>query len=119
MGFVKLDELPELKLTEGIRARAINGENLSVVHVMFDAGAVAPEHKHLHEQVVNVIEGELELVVEGKAHRLTRGKAMLLAPHVPHSARAVTACYIIDVFHPVREDMRGAQFGGFPPAGKK
>ncbi len=114
MGWIDLEQLDELQLAPGIRARVVNGESLTVAHVSLDAGAELPEHTHLHEQVVNVIAGELELVVEGTPHRLTPGTAMVLEPHVPHSGRAVAPTRVIDVFHPVREDFRGAGFAGYP-----
>lgn len=106
MPLVNLNELKELPLAEGVSARVVHAGNMSIAHVRFVPGAVAPMHTHHHEQVVNVIEGELELTVDGEARRLAPGQAMVLPPLVPHSARAVSACYIIDVFHPVREDLR-------------
>ena len=114
MGLVKLEELPELKISEGIIGRAVTARTMTVMHVVIEAGALVPEHSHYHEQVVNVIEGELELVVEGEKHNLVPGKVMVLAPNVMHSGRAVTACRVVDVFHPVRDDFAGASFGGYP-----
>jgi len=38
----------------------------------------------------------------------------VLEPNVPHSGVAKTDVRVIDVFHPVREDFRGASFGGYP-----
>lgn len=104
MPLVDLDNLKHLDLAEGIRARVVNTGNLTVAHVKLDAGAVMPEHAHPHEQIVNVVEGELELTVDGKATILKRGRAMVLTPMIPHSARALTDVYVVDVFHPVRED---------------
>jgi quercetin dioxygenase-like cupin family protein len=113
VGLVKLEELPELQLADKILARVVTSSTMTVAHVSLAEGAVLPEHAHHHEQVVNVIEGELELTVDGRPHSLTPGKVMVLAPNVPHSGRAVTACRVVDVFHPVREDFRGASFAGY------
>ncbi len=63
MGFIQLKDLPELEITKGIKAHAITTDTISVLHVTLDNGAILPEHSHYNEQVVNVIEGELELVV--------------------------------------------------------
>ena len=104
MSAIRLDELKELLLAPGIRARVVNTGNQSVAHVILDEGAAIPVHTHHNEQVVNVIEGELDLVVSGESHLLKPGQAYVLAPMTPHSARAVKRCYVIDVFHPVRED---------------
>lgn len=106
MPMIDLNTMKDLTLAAGVTARVVHAGNLSVAHVRFTPGAVAPLHTHPHEQVANVIAGELELTVDGQTHVLTPGQAMILPPMIPHSARAKTACYLIDVFHPVREDMR-------------
>lgn len=113
MGLVKLDELPELKIAEGIQMRAVTAKTVTVAHVKLTAGAELPQHSHHHEQVVNVIEGELELTVDGQPFRLMSGKVMILPPNIPHSGRAVTDCRVVDVFHPVRDDFAGSSFGGY------
>jgi quercetin dioxygenase-like cupin family protein len=114
MALVNLETQHELQLAEGVAARVVTAESMTVAHVQIKAGAMLAEHKHPHEQVVNVIEGELELTVEGKPHSLTPGKVMVLPPNVPHAGRAVTDCRVVDVFHPVREDFRGSAFAGYP-----
>jgi quercetin dioxygenase-like cupin family protein len=106
MSLVILEDLRELQLAEGIRARAVTGESMTVAHVNLDKGAVLAEHAHPNEQIVNVIDGELELTVEGEKHRLVKGKVLVLPPNVPHSGRAISDVYVVDVFHPVREDFR-------------
>lgn len=111
---LNLNELNELTLAPGIVARIVTADTMTITHVRLAAGASVPEHSHVHEQVVNVIEGELELVVAGTAHILTRGEVYILASNVPHAAIARTYCYVIDVFHPVREDFRVAAFPGYP-----
>lgn len=114
MGLVKLNELPELQIADGILARAVTAQSVTVLHAKITAGSLLPEHSHHNEQVVNVIEGELELTVDGSTHSLVSGKVMVLPPNVPHSGRAVTDCRVVDVFHPVREDFRGTSFAGYP-----
>jgi len=113
MGLVRLDELPELEIADGILMRAVTAENMTVAHVRLAEGALLPEHAHPNEQVVNVIDGELELTVEGRPYSLVPGKVMVLPANVKHSGRAKTECRVIDVFHPVREDFRGNSFGGY------
>ncbi len=119
MGFVELNQLPELQIAAGIHARAVTAECVTVLHVRIDAGALLPQHSHHNEQVVNVIEGELELEVEGKTYSLVPGKVMVLPPNVVHSGRAVSDCRIVDVFHPVRQDFAGSSFGGYPSEKKE
>jgi quercetin dioxygenase-like cupin family protein len=114
VGLVKIADLPELEIAKGIALRAVNTQTVTVAHVKLTAGSILPEHAHYHEQVVNVIEGELELTVEGKPHSLVPGRVMVLPPNIKHSGRVISDCRIIDVFHPAREDFRGSGFGGYP-----
>jgi len=113
MGLVELKNMAEFELARGVRARVVTASTVSVMHVRLDEGAVVPEHSHHHEQVVNVVEGELELTVEGVAHSITPGKAFVLKPNIPHSARAVKATIVMDVFHPVREEFARGDFKGY------
>ena len=114
MGFVELKDLPELEIANGIRAYAVTADTITVLHVRIEEGALLPEHSHYNEQVVNVIEGKLELTVEGKNYNLMPGNVMVLEPNVIHSGRAVKACKVVDIFHPVRKDFAGSSFGGYP-----
>ncbi|MCJ7525733.1 MAG: cupin domain-containing protein, partial [Candidatus Aminicenantes bacterium] len=71
-----------------------------------EAGAALPSHAHAHEQVANVSEGEFELTIDGVATILKPGQVALIPGGVSHCGRAVSACKIIDVFYPVREDYK-------------
>jgi len=90
----------------GLRARIVHSARTSQSWVEIDEGATFPEHKHPHEQVVNVLEGILELTVNGEVARLEAGDVYVIPPDAPHSGRALTACRVLDVFAPVREDYR-------------
>lgn len=114
MPLLIMSDLPELEIAPGIRARAVNTENMTVLHVRLDQGALLPEHAHVNEQIVNVIEGRLELTVDNETVILEPGKVMVLPSNLPHSAKALTDVKVIDVFYPVREDFRGSSSGGYP-----
>ena len=53
---------------------------------------------------MNLIEGELEFVLNGEKKLLTPGMTAFIPTNVPHSAKAITKCKIIDCFLPIRED---------------
>ena len=108
MAQIEIDSIPVREIFPGIRARIVHSDRTSQSWVDLDEGASFSEHHHPHEQTVTVLEGTLELIVNGRAHRLTRGTAFVIPPHVPHSGRAITMCRVLDVFAPVREDyLRG------------
>jgi quercetin dioxygenase-like cupin family protein len=89
-----------------LRARLVHTDRVTHSWVDVSAGATFPEHQHPHEQIVTVLEGELELVVEGVTHRLTPGVVFVIPPDARHSGRGVTACRVLDAFAPARDDYR-------------
>ncbi len=111
MQLIKIGELAEKELLPGGRVRLIHTESMTLAYWTFDPDTPLPSHSHPHEQVVNVLEGVLELTVDGEMQRLEPGSAMVVPPDVVHSAYAVTACRVLDVFHPVREDLRALDSG--------
>jgi quercetin dioxygenase-like cupin family protein len=98
--------LPIREIFTGIRARIVHTERTSQSWVELDAGAAFPEHQHPHEQTVNVLEGTLEITVDGSTRRMTAGDSCVIPPDVPHEGRAITACRVLDVFAPPRDDYR-------------
>ncbi len=106
MSLVIVNGVPVREIFPGIRARVVHSARTSQSWVEIDPGASFPEHQHSHEQTVNVLEGELEVTAGGVTHHLTPGTALVIAPDVPHSGRAITACRVLDVFAPTRDDYR-------------
>lgn len=106
MPLIRLNDLPVREIFPGFHARLVHTGLVSHSWVEFDAGVSFPEHHHPHEQIVNVLEGELELVVSGDTYRLVPGLVFVIPPGAPHSGRAITACRVLDAFAPVREDYR-------------
>ena len=103
-----LESLPEREIVPGFHGRFVHSDTMTFTYWRIDAGATIPAHSHPHEQVVNMLEGELELIAGGVARTLKPGDVFTIAGHVVHSARGITACRVLDVFSPVREDYRFA-----------
>ena len=90
----------------GFHGRFVHSATMTFALWDIDAGALLPEHSHHHEQVVHLYEGEFELTVEGEPILATPGTVFAIPPNARHSGRALSACRIMDVFYPVREDYR-------------
>ena len=103
-----LDGLPVREVMPGFRGRFVHGENVTLAYWNITKGAELAAHAHPHEQVVNVLDGVFELVVDGTPHLLRKGDVFTIAGHAVHSGRALTSCWILDVFCPIREDYRTA-----------
>ncbi len=77
---------------------------MTLSHLKVDCGAILAEHQHPQEQVVNMLQGELEMTINGETRILRPGDVAIIPSNAPHSGRAITECWIIDAFHPIRED---------------
>lgn len=90
----------------GFVGKVVHSATMSFVLWRIRAGSVLPEHSHVHEQVVHMIEGEFEIAVDGETLRYGPGMVGVIPSNARHAGRALTDCRILDVFQPVREDYR-------------
>jgi quercetin dioxygenase-like cupin family protein len=102
-----LEDMPTREVFPGFHGRFVHSDNMTFAWWTIDEGAEVPSHNHPHEQVVNMLEGELALTVGGVEHVLHAGDVMAIASGMEHSARALAPSRVLDVFSPVREDYRG------------
>ncbi len=82
----------------------IHTDDMTLAYWEIKAGSVLPEHAHFHKQIAQMIEGQFELTVDGKAYLMKPGDVLEIDGNVPHSGRAITDCIIHDIFLPMRED---------------
>lgn len=102
--FVTIEtDLPELDFAPGLVLRPLVGRNLLVSFVRYEANAVAPLHAHEEEQAFIVLEGEIELEIDGERRLMRPGDAAHIPAFVPHAARTFDGpAHQIDVFSPPR-----------------
>ena len=100
-----LADLAPLPIWDGVVARAVTGEAVSIAVIELEPGAHVPEHHHPNEQLGLVLSGTLEWWV-GDEHRvLGPGGTWRLSADLPHEAKAGDeGAVVIDVFAPVRSD---------------
>lgn len=104
--FIDTKAIESKTLFPGFHARMVHTDGLTIAHFRIEAGCILPLHDHPHEQVTNIIEGTLEMTVGEETLACTPGTVVTIPGNVSHSARALTDCYVIDIFRPVREDYR-------------
>jgi quercetin dioxygenase-like cupin family protein len=100
-----LPEIAPIQIWEGIRARRVEGDQITLAVVELDPGAVVPEHRHPSEQNGMVIRGEMAFRVASEERKLGPGGTWRIRGNVPHSAQAgPEGAVVIDVFSPIRSD---------------
>jgi quercetin dioxygenase-like cupin family protein len=107
MPVIDTSELKVIERLPGWRARIFNSASMTFAHYEFDAGATIHAHSHEQEEVWNVIEGELELTIDGLAQVARPGVVAIVPPHTAHSVRALSDGRAIIVDHPLRWDVGG------------
>jgi len=103
MSLVDTSTLRIIERLPGWRARIFHSASMTFAHYEFDAGSTH-EHHHEQEEVWNVIEGELELTIDGVVRRAGPGVVAIVPPNTPHSVRALSGGRAIIVDHPLRRD---------------
>ena len=104
--YTEISDVPAREILPGYHARFLHGEGYTLAFWDVEAGAVLPEHAHVHEQAAQVLEGRFELVVEGETFVCGPGAVVRILSNARHSGLALTDCKLMDVFTPVREDYK-------------
>lgn len=101
----KLEDLNEVELMKGVRARFFSGEKMMFSCIRLEPAVVLPKHSHPHEQMGYVIEGSLVLIADGAEVTLTAGDVYVLRGGQEHEAVAGDdGVMVLDVFAPPREE---------------
>ena len=106
MTFLDYSDIAPREIAPGFSARFVHTPTMTVARIDARRDAQVPTHSHPQEQVTTVVSGELELTIAGEVQVLRPRMAAVIPGGVPHSARAVTACEVIDVWHPARDEYR-------------
>jgi quercetin dioxygenase-like cupin family protein len=100
-----LGELDPIRVWEGIRARTVEGDQVTLAIVELDPNAEVPEHTHSAEQNGMVIRGEMRFRIGDEERVLGPGGTWRILGGVPHTATAgPEGAEVIDAFSPIRSD---------------
>jgi quercetin dioxygenase-like cupin family protein len=106
----KFSELPKLAVPSDLfDVRFIHTGNITVAFNELKAGAEVPAHQHIHETIDYVQEGELEMTIGNETVQMNTGTVARIPSDIPHSAKAITDCRVINVFYPAREDFKAEE----------
>jgi len=90
--------LPEIAVPiEGVRGWLLQGENNQLVFFILDPVAKIPKHSHGAQWGI-VIDGEMELTIDGDTETYRKGDSYFIPEGVVHSAVFREKTYAIDFF---------------------
>jgi quercetin dioxygenase-like cupin family protein len=104
MPFLDTDSLPVIERLPGWRGRYFHSQNMTFAHYDFARGSSIHEHFHPEEEVYEVIEGELEVTIDGVIQIARAGLIAIVPGNIRHSVRALTDGKVIIVDYPARHD---------------
>lgn len=103
--FFKDAEIQWEELGGGVSRKILGFDNqIMMVKVKFEKGAVGNAHQHFHTQSTLCASGKFEFHIEGEKSIIEAGDGVYIAPNLVHGALCLEAGILIDVFSPVRED---------------
>ena len=85
MTFIDTRDIEPREVFPGFHVRFVHSATMTFAHWEIEAGAALPEHAHVHEQVVNVIEGEFELTIGSDTRVLGPGAVAIIPSDARHS----------------------------------
>ena len=65
-------------------------KNGTITAFAFDAGEGLSEHTAPYDALVQGLEGEAEITIGGKPHRLKEGQLLIMPARVPHAVKALS-----------------------------
>ena len=104
MPFLDAGSLPVIERLPGWHGRYFHSASMTFAHYDFMHGSSIHEHFHPQEEVYEVIEGELEMTVDGVTQIVRPGLVAIVPAGVRHSVKALTDGRAIIIDSPVRSD---------------
>lgn len=89
----------------GVSRKFLGFDNqIMMVKVKFEKGALGSPHSHFHTQATYCAEGKFEFEIDGVKQIVNAGDGVYIEPNLVHSAVCLEAGILIDTFSPIRED---------------
>ena len=101
---VDLDTLSPFDIWgEAVRARKIEGDNITLAVIELAPGAIVPEHRHPQEQIGICIVGGVTFTVGDETRELGPGGMWRARSDVPHTVTAgPDGAVMVEAFSPIR-----------------
>ncbi len=106
MPIVDINALAVIERLPGWHGRYFHSPSMTFAHYEFVSGSSIHEHFHPQEEVWEVLEGEIELTIDGVASIARAGVAAIVPANIRHSVKALTDGRAIIVDYPLRLDIQ-------------
>ncbi len=104
MPFVDTSTLNVVEKKPGWHGRHFHSASMTFSHWEFKSGSSIHEHFHPQEEVWEIVDGELEVTIDGVTQIARPGVVAIVPAGVKHSVRALTDGRAIVVDYPLRHE---------------
>jgi len=105
--FTHRSDVAPVEMMPGVTRHTLStSDDLMLIDVALEKGAVVPLHSHPHEQIGYLISGRFLFELGDERRELAAGDSWLVPPNVPHQVTALEPSLAVDVFSPPREEYR-------------
>jgi quercetin dioxygenase-like cupin family protein len=104
MTIIDTSKIDVVEKRPGWRGRIFHSPSMTFAHWQFAKGSTIHPHDHAQEEVWHIIEGELEVTIDGVASLAGPGTVAIVRPHVTHSVKALSDGKAIVCDYPLRKD---------------
>jgi len=102
---VELREMTPIRVWDGVTARRVHGEELTIAVVELAPDSIVPEHRHPNEQCGLVIRGQVTFRIGDEVRTFGPGGTWRILGDVPHEVcTGPDGAIVVDTFAPPRLD---------------
>lgn len=103
--FINAGEIKWETVANGVERKILGyDDQVMMVCVRFEKGAVGSLHHHVHRQITYVESGRFEVTIDEAKSMLQQGDCFFVAPDLVHGVVALEKGSLVDVFTPARMD---------------
>ena len=103
----RITDIPPKELIAGFTGHYAHGKDLTLGYVEIKAGNELPQHHHVHEQVTQVVSGQIRFWFGHNKEQtmdLFSGDVVIIPSNLPHEALMIGDVEEIDTWAPPRQD---------------
>ena len=98
-------DIPLSELGGGVSRKVLAyNDQMMIVEVHFQAGAVGAVHTHPHVQSTYVKSGRFRFTIEGEPVEVTQGDTIAFPSNAEHGTLCLEEGVLLDIFTPMRKD---------------
>jgi len=108
--FVDANAVGPQQIWDGLLARTVHGDKLTLTLIELDPGIAVPEHSHANEQMGICLQGSLTFTVGEETKEVGPGGTWTILADVPHSVVVgPKGSVLVEVFSPARDDWQARE----------